>query len=375
MFHTRSMGRAIWSGVAATIVCGTVGVAVWTGCGGTVSQRESNEAGPPEASPNPSCPGSTSAPVQLASTANPDANVVWVGIAGGVLYYAVFGVGIASVPVSGGATPTMVSAATTTGGELGSYVTNGVAFDSAYVYWSESGAYSMNAIKRAPLAGGSTQTVATSDGFTAGLAVDSGSVYWVDQVGGQILAAPVDGGAVITIATGLTMPAGIAVQGGTIYATDTDSDLVSVPVGGGTVTTLVHGPGLPPNVSPAEFSPVIAADKDNVYFPQYYAPQHPNLSKVARQGGAPTVLATGHAYSLAVDSTSVYWLSYDDHALHVVPVAGGADRVVAMGVTPSAGPALDDCNLYWGTSEGTVTCVGCPLPGNPGVNAVWKLAK
>jgi hypothetical protein len=318
-------------------------------------------------------PGTMDGPTTLAFS---DANVVWVGVTGGQVYFSLLSEAIDRVPADGGVT-SLVSPAGYTGAYLGAYITNAVAFDSAYVYWSESAA-TPSSIKRAPLDGGPSQTLASSPGFAASLALASGTVYWVDQyvedAGGEILSVPVTGGGATVIASGLTVPAGIAVHGGTLYVADAYGDLLSVSTDGGAVTTLVKGPGLtslPANSVVDAFSISVAADDSNVYFPQYYASE-PNLSVVSLDGGPPMVLLQGHISAFAVDANNVYWLAGGN--VNEMPLDGGTVRVLASNQSLSAGPALDEDSVYWGTSEGTITCGLCP-PGPTGINAVMKVAK
>ena len=306
----------------------------------------------------------------------PDGGVTWVGVTGGQVYFSLYEEEIARVPDDGGVT-SVVSPAGYTGAYLGAYITNAVAFDPAYVYWSES-VGTPSSIKRAPLDGGPAQTLASSPGFAASLAVASGTVYWVDQyagdAGGEILSVPVTGGSATVIASGLTVPAGIAVRGGTLYVTDADSDLLSVSADGGAVTTLVKGPGLtglPANSVVADLSLGMAVDDSNVYFAQYYASE-PNLSRVPLDGGPPTVLLKGSISAFAVDANNLYWLAGGD--VNEMPLDGGAVRVLASSQSLSAGPALDEDSVYWGTTQDTITCGLCP-PGPRGINAVMKVAK
>jgi sugar lactone lactonase YvrE len=252
-------------------------------------------------------------------------------------------------------------------------VSNSFAFDSTYVYWSEWSGFQASTVRRAPLCGGSTQILATTMGFIAGVAVDAGNVYWVAQELGQILTMPVTGGSPAVVASGLTTPAGIAIRAGTIYLSDADGDVLSVPESGGKVTTLLQGPGLPPNTIVEDFSPSVVVDDSSVYFGQTYAPT-PALAKVPLTGGPSTVLAPANPMGIAVDADNVYWADWAG-TINEVPIGGGAVKVLASNQTVSAGPALDAYSVYWGTSEDTVTCVGCPPPANPGSNAVLKIAK
>ena len=140
------------------------------------------------------------------------------------------------------------------------------------------------------------------------------------------------------------------------------------------MTTLVQGPGptgVDSNTIITDFSVSMAVDDSYVYFPQYYVSQ-PNISRAPLDGGAATVLVKGAISAFAVDANNVYWLAGGD--VNEMPLGGGAVRLLASGQSPSAGPALDEGSVYWGTSEDTVTCGVCP-PHPPGMNAVMKVAK
>jgi len=295
----------------------------------------------------------------------------WIGLAGSRLYFSLYADAVESVPSAGNGAPSLIANATGSAASSGEYVFNGFAFDSSYVYWSESVGLAPSTIKRAPLGGGASEVIASSsDGFIGGIAIDGGNVYWVDQDEGEIRSIPVNGGSATVIATGLTTPAGIAIHARTIYLTDANSDLMAVAIGGGAVTTLVHGPGLPSNEGVADFSPGLAVDDENVYFTQYYA-RDPVLAQVPLGGGAMTVLAHASAYGIAVDAHNVYWLA--DDSLFEAPIGGGPVCVLATNESEAVGPALDDSSVYWATSLPMGTCVGCPPP--TGTNAIFKVPK
>jgi len=304
---------------------------------------------------------------------DPNGYVIWIGLAGSTLYFSLWDRAIESLPSAGNGAPFVIAKADATGTPVstGMYVFNGFAFDSTYLYWSESVGLAPSTIKRAPLGGGATQVPVTSpDGWIGGLAVDSGNLYWIDQDDGQILSMPVAGGATTTIATGLTTPGGLAIREGSIYLTDPDGDLMTVPVGGGAVTTLVHGPGLPPHEEVEGFPPALAVDDSNVYFSQSYA-ANPIVAQVPRVGGAMTVLAHDSAGGIAVDAKYVYWS--DDSSVSRVPIGGGPICVIASNQSQIVGPALDESSVYWATSVPMGQCVGCPPP--TGTNAIMKATK
>jgi hypothetical protein len=346
------------------------GFGVGSACAGRVAAGGSEGADGATSDAGTACaPGDEDGAVRLESL---DGDVVWVGVDDGRVYFSVYEQAVESLPATGGA-PSQVAPASATGGYYGEFVFSGVAFDGSYVYWSEGVGGGASAIERAPLGGGAPEPVVASQGFLAGIAIAAGTLYGVNQVLGEVFAMPVTGGTPAVIASGLTTPAGIAVHGGVVYVSDAASDLLSVPVDGGAVTTLVKGPGLPPNVEVADFSPGMAADDDYVYFSQYYA-SSPVLAKVSRLDGTMTVLAPGSAAGIAVDATDVYWVTApgDTTSVNAVPIAGGPVRVLAANQPLAVGPALDDCHVYWATAVGA-TCVGCPPA--PGSNAIFRTSK
>jgi sugar lactone lactonase YvrE len=179
------------------------------------------------------------------------------------------------------------------------------------------------------------------------------------------------------IASGLRTPGGLALQNGSLYLTDAAGDLLSVPATGGSVTTLLTGPGLPPNTEVADYSPPIATDESNAYFSvcPFDGTSPPALYRVPLgNGGPPTVLAAACASGIAVDADDVYWA--DTGAIHAVPIAGGPARVVATSTQLiSAGPAIDDANVYWGITPQLGSCGVCPPPPTGQINAVMRAPK
>ncbi|HEY5240478.1 MAG TPA: hypothetical protein VIJ22_03390, partial [Polyangiaceae bacterium] len=243
-----------WLSLAGTIA---LGVGTVAGCGGASATvgSDGGTSGDDAGSPGPAGTVATlgDQPVALA-------------VIGKTVYVALFTEGIVTVPTAGG-TVTPIVASVGTSSPLGVYFQNPFVFDRNNLYFSESsGGYTSGPVAVAPLGGGTPTVLASSLGFTAGIASDASNVYWVDQDQGTVSSIPLGGGVTTVLASGLKTPGGLALQHGTLYLTDAAGDLLSVPANGGSVTTLLTGPGLPPDTEVADYSPPIAIDDSNVYF-------------------------------------------------------------------------------------------------------------
>jgi hypothetical protein len=97
---------------------------------------------------------------------------------------------------------------------------------------------------------------------------------------------------------------------------------------------------------------VIAVDAANVYWTMNGAtdPGAGAVMQVPIGGGTATTLASGQAppLAIAVDNTSVYWLSAD--RILNVPIGGGSATTLVSGQSPSA-IAVDATSLYWANGD------------------------
>jgi len=91
-----------------------------------------------------------------------------------------------------------------------------IAVDANSVYWTN---FDGGTVVQLPLSGGATPTVlaSTPGSGPMGIAVDARFVYWVQNLGGAVKAVPIGGGPVTTIASGLTSPRSIATNDTWIY--------------------------------------------------------------------------------------------------------------------------------------------------------------
>ena len=239
-----------------------------------------------------------------------------------------------------------------------------IAIDGTSVYWANSDTAVRGAILKAPLGGGAATPLLTR-GTPGGIAVDNTNVYWSgyspDGDGTTALwKIPLAGGETTKLATGF-MNDPIAVGPDGVYGTgsvDGGVTIVSAPLAGGATTALVPASSLRQTFA----SYGIAVDATSVYWVTFSDPS--TVMKVPLGGGSPTTLgsAPGGGFGLALDATSAYWISAK--AVTKVGLQGGTPTTLAAtGGQGTQGIAVDDTHVYWsdGGSPGSVYKV--PIQG------------
>ena len=188
------------------------------------------------------------------------------------------------------------------------------------------------------------------------LAVDATSVYWLGGLGcGAVMKLAVGGGAVTTLYSGPGQGEGIALDATSVYwtyqlsAVDGPGRVMKVPLGGGTATTLASGQPAPAGIVVNSTNVYWGNLATNLTSPPATVMSAP-LSGVADGGSAITLAMGQPAYSLAIDSTSIYLTGADGSAVVKLPLAGGSPETLWVQGSGTIGPemlAIDAANIYW----------------------------
>lgn len=239
-----------------------------------------------------------------------------------------------------------------------------IAVSPAGVFWTDHGQPGGRppGVRTVPLGGGVVTTLASTDFWVGGIAVNSDKVFWTNGHLGTVMSVSIGGGAVTTLASGQSSPDFIAADDTNVYWTNAgttaqgyyDGAVMMVPVGGGAPVTLAAGLPHPE---------AIAIDAVNVYWGNALSDLQ-SVMKIPRAGGVAMVLGpgAGQHFGIAVYGTSVYWTNYDAGTLMKAPIVGGALTTLASAQDRPTGLAVDGENVYW--VNGT-TLMRMPLGGGP----------
>jgi len=245
-----------------------------------------------------------------------------------------------------------------------------LAIDGSSIYWSE---YLL--LKKIGKSGGAVTTLASGVNTVFAIAVDSTNVYWADYYGSVVKKVDVNSGAVTTLASSVGNVGSIAISGTNVYWPYLG--ITTVGKNGGVPTTIVPGAhpaevafsnnsiywldniGMAINkcgasgesvttlVPNENFARSITVDSSGVYWRGAGG-----IKRYNESDGTITVLAPPDGGAgLALDSTTVYYISYADSVTELRKVGknGGAVTTLASLGSPNNqyAIAVDDINVYW----------------------------
>ena len=240
----------------------------------------------------------------------------------------------------------------------------GMAIDDSYVYFTDDGD---NTLRRVPKCGGDGVLLAQTPNFPGDVVALGGSVFWNNQsLAGSIESIPRGGGATQTLASWTSAsPRGLLADDSRLYfsveTTDPSLEGVSaLPLGGGAVAMLSK-----------YVAGGLALDDTSVYGGTP-ADGGMNILRIPKSGGdTTTIVSTAGVNGIAVDATYLYWttrLEFPNGTLSRIAKSGGASTVLAT-LNRSPGPiALDDRCVYWGDNgakPATGTIGRLPIAGGP----------
>ena len=218
-------------------------------------------------------------------------------------------------------------------------------------------------IMRTSTTGADAEAVVTRPLPSRGLTIDGEYLYWLagDYDTGQLERMPIAGGEVESFGrarTYYTTEQVIAFDDDYVYWTDFDLDdamvggrIMRMPKAGGSAEPFVEGrPGIP-------FS--IATDGKDLFWSEgsaLMAPAPASIMAIPLEGGevrqvGDTVAGAG---DLAVDETNVYFGSSEDSpsagVFRMDKTGGTAIPIASSGFVPPLHLAIDETHVYWGSS-------------------------
>ncbi len=180
-----------------------------------------------------------------------------------------------------------------------------VAMTATDVYWSENPSDAGNGVFKATRSDGTVTRIGIPTTLTCRITLTQNSIYWADEVeDGTIWEANLDGTNVAKVAEHQVYPTKVVADENNIYWTER-GDV-------GDIKAMVRQTGAISTLADVLTDPVtLATDGVNLYYSEF-DDVIGTISKVPVGGGDPIVIADGvdDAYSLVLDDTSVYWVSF-----------------------------------------------------------------
>ncbi len=212
-----------------------------------------------------------------------------------------------------------------------------------------------SAVLVAPLAGGAPRVVAGSvhpvAGSRAGLAIDGTTVFWPEHGASDraILATPKSGGAPRDAAPALTgSPLAVVVDATDVYFSTDDGAIAKVAKTGGAITVLATDQ---PSVI------ALTVDDEGVYWATEGSTTSPGLVRKvykAQQAGVITLAqATGAVEGIAVDATCLYFTDLGDGSIKMVWKDGSHPTAMATNQLAPRAVVKDEStnSIFWLTGS------------------------
>jgi hypothetical protein len=169
-----------------------------------------------------------------------------------------------------------------------------IALDATHVYWGDA---DTNEIRRAPLAGGASELVASGVSRPEFMVLDEAAIYWTGGTDGTVSTVAKAGGAVTTLATGQIDARGLTLLGANVIWADTGAGVIrSVPKAGGAITDVIA------TSKPLD---VLALDGSIIFSDEDLGA----VAAVPAEGGDAVVLCVEQdiPWRLYADESTLYW--------------------------------------------------------------------
>ena len=231
--------------------------------------------------------------------------------------------------------------------------------DSAYIYFTQSVDEFEGTINKVPLAGGEIEVLLSGINNPTDIVSDSKNIYWIEKsANGALKQMPLVGGTPMILASSLNEPVSLVVFGGFVYWCDKDDGdgmIRSVPIDGGSIFDIYDT-----RITPTG----IATDGQYVFFTEAWDSPSGKVLKVSVNGGEAITLVSGLGapFTVALDSTSVYWMEFGwEQKLGKTKLDGSSTLILSTNNSYSWNPkilAVDDTNLYFGVQGGVAETYG-----------------